>query len=247
MDKKVFLVTGATGGIGQAICEEIAKNNKGMAEIIIHYHSNLKGAQALQSHLLKEYDTKSHLIQANFEQEKDIERLAEAVIENFKTVDALINVAGIVMDKDIKDRTYADFEKTFKVNVFAIFLITKLIGRKMFENKSGKIVNISSVSATEYYPTSIDYNASKASINTMTKDFAIEFAPHINVNAVSPGMTDTPFNETLPEDVANQITSKILKARWAKPSEIASLVYYLTTPQSDFINGSIIVADGGKY
>jgi len=245
--KKIHLVTGATGGIGKAICEEIAKNEKHEAEIIIHYNSNHKAAQSLQQTLLKTYGTNSHLFKADFGKEKDVEKFANDVLSKFKQVDVLINVAGIVMDKDISERTYGDFEKTFRVNVFATFLLTKLVGLEMLENKSGKIVNISSVSATEFYPTSIDYNASKASINTMTKDFAIAFAPHVNVNAVSPGMVDTPLNETLPRDVAEIITSKILKSRWAKPCEIAGLVYFLTTPKADFINGSILVADGGKF
>jgi len=226
MSKKIYFVAGASGGLGQAICEEIAKNNEGGGCIIVgHLNRDTKVIQELQKRLLEQYNTELVSISANFESEKEVENLANEIIARFGKVDVFVHAAGIVIDKEIKDRTYADFEKTFRINVFSAFYLAKTLGRVMFENKSGKIVFISSVSATENYPTSIDYDASKASLNTMTKNFAIEFAPYVNVNAVAPGMIDTPFNYDLPKDVAQTIASKILKRRWAKPQEIAGLVY----------------------
>lgn len=190
-------------------------------------------------------------MQADLEYKASIDSFCKTVLKKFGKVDVLINNAGYVEDKELKDRTYEDFEKTVKINLLSTFYLSKIFGYKMFENKYGKIVNISSTSGLILHsgsmcPTSIDYDATKAGINTLTKNFAKEFAPYVNVNAVAPGWVDTPLNYGLPDYVRESENQKILKNRWAKPSEIAELVWYLTTDKADFINGSIYEIDGGK-
>lgn len=166
-------------------------------------------------------------------------------------VDVLVNNAGYVEDKELIDRTYEDFEKTIKINLIANFYLSKAFGMKMYENRYGKILNISSTSGLildsgSMCPTSIDYDASKAGINALTKNFAKEFAPYVNVNAIAPGWVDTPLNYNLPDYVRESENEKILKNRWAQPSEIAELAWYLISDKSDFVNGSIYEIDGGK-
>ena len=121
----------------------------------------------------------------------------------------------------------------------------------MYEQKFGKILNISSTSGLILHsgsmnPTSIDYDCSKAGINALTKNFAISFAPYVNVNAIAPGWVDTPLNFTIPDYVRKNENEKILKQRWAEPEEIAELAWFLIGKNSDFINGSIYEIDGGK-
>lgn len=162
-----------------------------------------------------------------------------------------MNNAGYVKDKELRNRTYEDFEKTIKINLTANFYLSKAFGFKMFEKHYGKILNISSTSGLILHsgsmnPTSIDYDASKAGINALTKNFAIEFAPYVNVNAIAPGWVDTPLNYSIPNYVRENENAKILKNRWACPNEIAELAWYLISDKSDFINGSIYEIDGGR-
>ncbi len=201
-----------------------------------------------------EFETKKiklELVQADLEKKEEVKRLCDEILTKFGHVDVLVNNAGWVDDKEISERSYEDFEKTVKINLLAPFYLTKVFGQKMFENKFGKIVNISSTSGLILHsgsmcPTSIDYDATKAGVNVLTKNFAKEFAPYVNVNAVAPGWVDTPMNYELPEYVREEENEKILKNRWAKPEEIAELVWYLMSDKADFINGSIYEIDGGK-
>lgn len=190
-------------------------------------------------------------MQANLEDKDQLKKFCDDVLKKVGTVDVLVNNAGFVDDKEIASRTYEDFEKTVKINLLAPFYLSKVFGQKMFENKSGKIINISSTSGLILYsgvfnPTSIDYDATKAGLNVLTKEFAKEYAPFVNVNAVAPSWVDTPMNEGLPEYVREEENERILKNRWAKSEEIAELVWYLLSDKADYINGSIYEIDGGK-
>ena len=249
MKNMTYLVTGAGGGIGSAIVREIA-NNIESGTIILHYNKNKKGVTSLQKELASD-KIKLVTVQADLESKEEVQKLCDKVLKKFGKVDVLVNNAGYVEDKEIKDRTYEDFEKTVKINLIANFYLSKVFGMKMFENKFGKIVNISSTCGLILHsgsmcPTSIDYDATKAGINALTKNFAKEFAPFVNVNAVAPGWVDTPLNWELPDYVREEENEKILKNRWAKPEEIASLVWFLISDKADFINGSIYEIDGGK-
>ncbi len=237
------------GGIGSAIVRKIAQNIES-GVILLHYNNNIKNVQKLK----KEIETdlvKVDFFQANLERKEECQKLCDTVLSKYGAVDVLVNNAGFVEDKEISERTYEDFEKTVKINLIANFYLSKVLGLKMFEQKFGKIVNISSTSGLILHsgsmcPTSIDYDATKAGINALTKNFAIEFAPYVNVNAVAPGWVDTPMNYELPDYVRKEESEKILKNRWAKPEEIADLVWFLISDKADFINGSIYEIDGGK-
>lgn len=204
--------------------------------------------------LQKEIQNKNitvEIVKADLEKKEELEKFVDNVLSKFGVIDVLVNNAGYVEDKELTDRTYEDFEKTLKINLIANFYLSKAFGIKMFENHYGKILNISSTSGLILHsgsmcPTSIDYDASKAGINALTKNFAKEFAPYVNVNAIAPGWVDTPLNYELPNYVRESENAKILKNRWAQPSEIAELAWYLISDKSDFVNGSIYEIDGGK-
>ena len=163
------------------------------------------------------------------EKKEDCQKLCKNIINKYGHVDVLINNAGYVEDKEIENRTYEDFEKTVKINLIANFYLSKVFGFKMYENKFGKIVNISSTNGLILHsgsmcPTSIDYDATKAGINALTKNFAKQFAPYVNVNAVAPGMVDTPMNAGILD--FSEIENTLMK-RMARPQEIAELVWFL--------------------
>lgn len=237
------------GGIGSAIVRKIAKNIRS-GTFILHYNSNRKSVASLKKELQTD-KIKVETIQADLEKKEEVQSLCDKVLKKFGVVDVLVNNAGWVEDKELAERTYEDFEKTVRINLLANFYLTKEFGFKMFQQKFGKVVNISSTSGLILHsgsmcPTSIDYDATKAGINALTKNFAKEFAPYVNVNAVAPGWVDTPLNYDLPDYVRESEIEKILKNRWAKPEEIAELVWYLISDKADFINGSIYEIDGGK-
>ena len=164
--------------------------------------------------------------------------------EKFGQLDILINNAGIVIDKDFADRTVDDWRKTFETNVFAMFNVNKVFRELMTGNSA--IVNVSSASGlTAFDTTSVDYDSSKAAINALTINLAKEFAP-IRVNAVAPGWVDTDMNKDLPEDYLIEQKENILLKRCAQPEEIAKVVAFLASDDASFVNGTIVLVDGGR-
>ena len=141
MQNKVALITGASRGIGKAIAIELASAGY---DIIINYVKSQELAEKLSKFIQKKYKVKALTIKADVSIEEDILKLYEFCLKNFEKIDVLVNNAGICFDMELSDRTIGHFEKTFKTNVFGLFYLTKLIGDHMVENKSGKIINISS-------------------------------------------------------------------------------------------------------
>lgn len=178
MNKNV-LITGGTRGIGEAISREFAK--KGY-NLIINYINSKEKAEQLKAELEKIYNIKVLTIQADLSDEKAIENMVDIAIDKLGKVDVLVNNAGIVIDKEFEDRTIEDWKQTLNINLIAPFILTKLIGKEMVKNKSGAIINISSTNGINtYYPTSVDYDASKSGLISLTYDSAVELAPYVRL------------------------------------------------------------------
>ena len=172
--------------------------------------------------------------------------MVQETINKFRRIDVLVNNAGIAIDKEFEDRTVEDWKRTLEVNTIGTFLVSKYASENMMKNKSGKIINISSTSGIDIcFPTSIDYDASKAAIINITKNLAIQFAPYINVNAVAPGWVNTEMNKELPKDLIEEEIEKIYKKRFAEPEEIAKVICFLASEDANYINGTVIKVDGG--
>ena len=246
MPKLNALVTGGTRGIGRAVCEKLASDGYNVAFV---YKQSSDLADNLCQDLRQKYGVEAKCYMCDLSKQADIESLAQKVFADFETIDVLVNNAGICLDLDFEKRTVSHFEKTFKTNVFGVFALSKIIGTRMVKNKFGKIVNISSDnSLTGFYPTTIDYDASKAALNILTKDLAIEFAPFVNVNAVAPGWVDTDMNkDILTDDIKELEAERILKRRIGKPEDVANLVSFLVSDKAEYINGEIIIIDGGMF
>lgn len=244
MNKNV-LVTGGTRGIGEAISREFAK--KGYNLIINYVNSNEK-AQNLKQELEKEYNIKVLPIQADISNEIAIKNMVDTAIKEFGKIDVLVNNAGIVIDREFEDRTVEDWKKTLDINLIAPFVLTKLVGKEMMKQKSGAIINISSTNGINtYYPTSVDYDASKSGLISLTYDSAVQFAPYVRVNCVAPGWVNTEMNKELPEDFVKEETERILVKRFAEPKEIAKVVTFLASEDASFVNSTVIKVDGGWY
>ena len=244
MNKSV-LVTGGTRGIGEAISREFAK--KGY-NLIINYVNSNENAQNLKQELEKEYNIKVLPIQADISNEIAIKNMVDTAIKEFGKIDVLVNNAGIVIDREFEDRTVEDWKKTLDINLIAPFVLTKLVGKEMMKQKSGAIINISSTNGINtYYPTSVDYDASKSGLISLTYDSAVQFAPYVRVNCVAPGWVNTEMNKELPEDFVKEETERILVKRFAEPKEIAKVVTFLASEDASFVNSTVIKVDGGWY
>ncbi len=175
--------------------------------------------------------------------------MIEEIIKDFSRIDVLINNAGIDISCEYLDKTTDNFIKTLKVNLLGPFIVSKFVGPLMKKQEYGKIVNISSNNATKcYFPTTCDYDASKAGLCVLTKNMAIEFAPNVNVNAVAPGWIDTDMNNEILQDefVRECECQRILKRRFGKKEDVANLVAFLVSDEAEYINGEIITIDGGQ-
>ena len=242
---KNALITGGTRGIGEAIAREFAK--KGY-NLIINYVNSKEKAEKLKNELEEIYNIKVLTSQADLADEKAIENMVDIAIKKFGKIDVLVNNAGIVIDKEFEDRTIEDWKQILNINLIAPFILTKLIGKEMVKNKSGAIINISSTNGINtYYPTSVDYDASKSGLISLTYDSAVELAPYVRVNCIAPGWVNTEMNKELPEDFVKEETERILVKRFAEPEEIAKVATFLASDDASFINSTVIKVDGGWY
>lgn len=242
---KVVLITGGSRGIGRATAYEFA--SKGY-DIAINYVSNDKMANEILSLIEKNFDVMAKLYKADLSSENDIVNLVKKIYHDFGHIDVLVNNAGIAKDCEFFDKKVEDIDKILSVNLIAPYLLAKYIGPKMVEQKYGKIINVSSNNATKcFYPTSADYDMSKAGLNSLTHNMAIEYAPYVNVNAVAPGWVKTDMLDSIYDDpdVYESECQRILKQRFARPEDVAKLIVFLASDDAEYINSEIITIDGG--
>ena len=170
----------------------------------------------------------------------------DIIYNRYNNIDILINNAGIAIDTLFEDKTKDNFMKTLDINLIAPFLLCKKIGPKMVNNKYGVIINISSTNGIDTpYIESIDYDASKAGLISLSKNLANYFAPYVRVNTICPGWVNTEMNKNLDSDFISKEENKILLGRFANPREVANLVEFLISDKANYINDSIIRIDGG--
>ena len=242
MERKTVLITGASRGLGAAIAKVFAKNNH---NVIINYNNSEEEANKLAQEL-EQYNVEVLPIKADITNEKEIKDMVEQSIDKFNKIDVLINNAGIAIDTTFEDKTKENFMKTLDTNLVGPFLVTKYVGEYMLKEKQGNIVNISSTNGLDtYYEYSLDYDASKAGLISLTHNLALHYAPYVRVNCVAPGWINTEMNKNLDEEYKKEEERKILLNRFAEPEEIANVVYFLTTDEAKYINNETIRVDGG--
>lgn len=242
--KKVVMITGARRGLGLAIVKKFAG---GGYNVVLNGRTHYEELFVISKELEEQFSIECLVSMGDIANEEDVKRMLEELKNKFERLDVLVNNAGIVYDMEIDERPTNVFEETIHNNVTGTYLMCKYFGLFM-KNQDfiTRIINISSTNGIDCnFPTSIDYDASKAAINSLTRNFAIEYAPKVLVNAVAPGWINTEMNKDLPSDLVKEETSKIYLKRFAEPKEIASLVYYLGSEENTFVNNEIIKIDGG--
>ena len=237
---KVVLITGASRGIGAACATIFAKNGY---NIIINYLNSEKKAISLKNDLEKNYNVNCDIYKCDISKEEEVLKMYDFVKSKYNHIDVLINNAAISNDMFIDKKKINDFRKVIDVNLIGTYMVTTIFA-KMISN--GSIINISSTNAIDtYYPESIDYDASKAAIISLTHNFAKYYAPNIRVNAICPGWVDTDQNALLDNTQRKEINNNILLKRFALPTEIANVVFFVAV-EASYINNSIIRVDGGE-
>lgn len=242
MDRKVAIVTGASGGIGSSICEKLASLNM---NIVINYRSNKESALEVEK-ICKEHSVDTLLVQGDVSKEDDVKRLFKKTMDEFGRVDVLVNNAGITRDGLIMRMKTEDFQDVIDVNLLSAFHTMKAVSRIMMRQKSGSIINMSSVVGIRGNTGQVNYSASKAGLIGMTKSLAKELAPRgVRVNAVAPGFIHTEMTSELNEKTKDEMMNNIPLGRLGDIKDVANVVGFLANEESSYITGQVISVDGG--
>ena len=245
LENKVALVTGSAKGIGAATIEELAKNK---CNVVINYNTSSKEAEILKNKV-ESYGVKVLAIKADITHEEEVNNMMEEIINKFGTIDILINNAAICIDTLYQDKTVNNFRKVLDTNLIAPFYISKVVGDIMYEKQTGTIINITSTNGIDkYFPMSLDYDASKAALISLTHNLSMQYAPYVRVNAVAPGWVTTEAEmKDLDEEFIRTEEDKIFVRRFGTPEEIANTIVFLASDKSSYINNTVIRVDGGTY
>ncbi|NCN40988.1 3-oxoacyl-[acyl-carrier-protein] reductase [bacterium] len=240
-DKKV-LVTGGSRGIGRGIVEELAQHG---ARVAFTYTSNPAPAEEL----VKSLSGEGHLaVKMDVRSQDSVSAGMAQVLESFGGLDGLVNNAGITKDQLVMRMSEEDFKEVIDTNLLGTFLCSKAVLKPMMKQRSGSIVNLSSVVAQMGNPGQANYVASKAGIEGLTRSMALEIASRkIRVNAVAPGFIATDMTEKLTQDQKDRIISNIPLASLGEPKDIAGAVAYLLSDMSRYITGQVLQVNGGLY
>lgn len=239
---KVVLITGGSSGIGKETVYKFAKNGY---DVIFTYNKSKEMSKIIEKDIISSYNVNIYSIKFDISLENDVKSLANFVKEKTKKIDVLVNNAGIAIDNLFEEKTVEEFKKVIDTNLVGTFSVIKYLGNLI--NDGGSIINISSTNAIDsYYIESIDYDASKIGIISLTHNLAKYYAPKIRVNCICPGWVDTLMNKDLSKEQKDSENKKILLNRFAKPSEIANVIYFIASEDGSYINDAIIKVDGGR-
>ena len=240
LEKKNIIVTGASGGIGNAIIKKLSEAG---ANILA------SGTRIEKLEELKKNFGGLKILKFDISQSNNIEEFIEkATNELGGSLDGIVNNAGITQDNLAIRMSLNEWQNVININLTSTFLMSKFAIKKMLKNKSGKIVNITSVVGHTGNLGQANYTASKAGIVAMSKSLAIEYAKkNININCISPGFIKTAMTDKIDDKFKEVIVSKIPSARLGEPDDIANAVLFLSSDQSNYINGETLHVNGGMY
>ena len=239
---KVAVVTGSSRGIGAATAIKLAEEG---ADVVINYNSDEESAKET-AEKVRELGRKALVIQGNVAEMDDAKNLIKSTIKEFDRIDILVNNAGITKDGLLLRMKEKDFGDVIDVNLKGTFNCTKQAIRYMMKQRSGKIVNLSSVVGLMGNAGQANYSASKAGVVGFTKSVAREVSKRgINVNAVAPGYINTDMTEELPAKVKEDMLKNIPLDRFGEVEDVANVIMFLVSPLANYVNGQTINIDGG--
>lgn len=242
MTQKVALVTGASRGIGRAIALELAQRGY---DVAINYAGSEDKAKEVAASV-QQLGRKAIVVKADVTNESDVKSMVKSVITELGSIDILVNNAGITRDNLLIRMKEDEFDQVINTNLKGVFLCMKAASRPMMKQRSGKIINISSVVGISGNPGQMNYVAAKSGVIGMTKTAAKELASrNILVNAVAPGFIDTDMTEQLDDSIRAELLKLIPLERLGKAEDVAKVVAFLASDDANYITGQTIQVDGG--
>lgn len=243
---KTIVITGATRGIGRATALCLLKDG---CNVVLNFHADeanatetLNACRAVGGQVLP--------IKADVSQPDDVSRLVAMTLEHFGSIDALVNNAGVNVDRPLFDLTEEDWDSVIETNMKAVFLTSQAAGRVMVDQEAGgHIINLGAITGITGRANGLNYCASKAGVLVMTKCLAIELAPKVRVNCVLPGTIRTPEVDERYDLTANEaaLAEKVLAGRIGEPEEVADVIRFLISDEGGYINGQKLIVDGGSF
>ncbi|MFI8574715.1 3-oxoacyl-[acyl-carrier-protein] reductase [Rossellomorea aquimaris] len=242
LEGKVALVTGASRGIGREIALELAREGCNVAV-------NYSGSEAKANEVVDEIKglgREAIAVQCNVSDSDAVQAMVKETIGQFGSVDILVNNAGITKDNLLMRMKEAEWDDVININLKGVFLCTKAVTRQMMKQRSGRIINISSIVGVSGNPGQANYVAAKSGVIGLTKTTAKELAPRgITVNAIAPGFISTDMTDQLPEDVRNEMLKQIPLSRFGDPRDIAKVVTFVASESASYMTGQTLHIDGG--
>jgi 2-dehydro-3-deoxy-D-gluconate 5-dehydrogenase len=241
LEGKTALVTGARTGIGQAIAVGLAE--AGADLLLLGHQNNMQETEARIKELGGRFDT-LHLDLSNT---KELSEKAAEIASHFQ-VDILVNNAGIIRREPAAQHSLENWQAVIDTNLNSMFILTQQLAKPMLARRNGKIINIASLLSFQGGINVPGYTAAKHAVTGLTKALANEWAPYgVQVNAIAPGYISTNNTEALrnDEERSTSILSRIPAGRWGSPSDLAGAAVFLASPAADYVNGHVLVVDGG--
>ena len=236
IENKVAIVTGGSKGIGASIVKKLAQNGY---IVVLNYNKSEKEAKEIENKFDNVYAFKADI--SNYD---EVKALVDFTINKLKKIDLLVNNAGIDLIKTINDTKIEEFDKVLKTNLYSAFYTSKEVSKYMINNKSGKIINISSIWGIIGASCEMAYSVSKAGLDAMTKSLAKELGPsNIQVNSIATGIIDTDMNKFLTKEEKEQIISEIPLEHIGNVEDVADCVLFLAN--AEYITGQVIQVNGG--
>ena len=241
---KTALVTGASRGIGKKIALQLGEEGY---NVVVNYAGNKEKAEKVVSEI-KTFGVDAFAIQANVSEQDEVKAMIKEILNQFGTIDVLVNNAGITRDNLLMRMKQNEWDDVINTNLKGVFNCVQAVTRPMLKQKSGRIINLSSVVGSVGNPGQINYVATKSGVEGMTKTFARELASRgITCNAVAPGFIVSDMTDQLSDELKEQMKSQIPLDRFGEDSDIAHTVAFLASEKANYITGQTIHVNGGMY